>query len=60
MKEESLPTLGVVPIVNVSSNPILREAVTLLDFGLKLISSSINRGKVVISEVSPLLLDLAL
>jgi hypothetical protein len=60
MKEESLPTLGVVPIVNVSSNPILREAVTLLDFALKLISSSINRGKVVISEVSPLLLDLAL
>ena len=42
------------------SDLILREAVALLDFALKLISSSINRDKVVISAVSPLLLDLAL
>ena len=46
--EEVLPTLGVVPIVNVFSDLILREAVALLNFALKLISLTINRGKVVI------------
>ena len=59
-RRECLPTLGVVPIVNVFSDLILREAVALLDFALKLISLPIDRGKVVVSEVSPLLLDLAL
>ena len=35
-------------------------AIALLDFTLKLISLAINRGEVVVSEVSPLLLNLAL
>ena len=59
-EENVLPGLGVVPIVNVFSDLILSEAVALLNFALKLVSLTIDRGKVVVSEVSPLLLDLAL
>ena len=33
-----LPSLGVVPVVNVLADLILREAIALLDFALELIS----------------------
>jgi hypothetical protein len=58
--KECLPSLGVVPVINVLSDLILRMAIALLDFTLKLISLAINRCEVVVSEVSPLLLNLAL
>ena len=39
---------------------ILRAALSRVEFALELISSAIDRSEVVVSEVPPLLLDLAL
>ena len=48
------------PVTSVLSDLILSKAIALLDFALELISLAINSGKVVVSNISPLLLDLAL
>jgi hypothetical protein len=55
-----LPSLGVVPVVNVLSDLILGEAVAFLNLALKLISLTVDGRKVVVGEISPLLLDLSL
>jgi hypothetical protein len=55
-----LPSLGVVPVVNVLLDLILGETVAFLNFALKLISLTVYGGKVVVGEISPLFLDLSL
>jgi hypothetical protein len=51
---------GIVPVVNVLPDLIFGETVALLDFALKLIPPAVDGGQVVVGEVSPLFLDLAL
>jgi hypothetical protein len=43
-----LPSLGVIPVVNVLSDLILGEAVAFLDLALQLISLTVYGGKVVV------------
>jgi hypothetical protein len=58
--QDVLPSLRVVPIVNILTDLILGEAIALLDFTFKLISFAVDGGKVVVGEITPFLLHLAL
>jgi hypothetical protein len=51
--------LAVVPGINVLANLILCETVPLLNLAFELVPTAIYNAKIVISELSPLLLDLA-
>jgi len=46
--------LSVQPIVDVFSHQILGQAVALLDFALQLIAATIDFGKIVVGELTPL------
>jgi hypothetical protein len=58
--QDVLPSLRIIPIVNILTDLILGEAIALLDFTFKLISFAVDGGKVVVGEISPFLFDLAL
>jgi hypothetical protein len=58
MKGE-LPRLAIVPIVNVFTDFVLGLAVAFLDLAFQLLATAIDLRQVVVSELSPLLLDLA-
>src|ERR1700730_1863741 len=48
-----------VPIVDILLHLVLGMTVALLDFAFKLLAHAVYRGNVVVSELAPLLLDLA-
>ena len=54
------PTLGAVPVVYVTSHLILRVPVALLNFALQLISATSDHVKIIIGELTSLLLHLSL
>jgi len=54
------PSLGIVPRVDIVTDLILCETITLLDLAFELFAASVDHVKVVIREFSPLLLDSAL
>jgi len=51
--------LAPVPIVNFLSRLILGYAITLLDLAFELIAAAVDGSQVIISELTPLLLNLA-
>ena len=54
--ETLVPLSGCVPVVDILANLIFREAVPLLNLAFELVSTAIYNVKVVVSELSPLLL----
>ena len=57
---KGLPSLTIVPVVYILPDLILLITVPLLNFTFELISSTVDRGQVVIREFAPLFFDLAL
>jgi hypothetical protein len=57
---KGLPSLTIVPVVYILPDLILLITVPLLNFAFELISSTVDRGEVVIREFAPLFFDLAL
>src|SRR5262245_13043775 len=55
-----LPALRTVPVVNVLAHLVLGEAVALLDFAFQLLAPAGDDVEIVVGELAPLLLDLAL
>jgi hypothetical protein len=55
-----LPPLRGIPIVNVLSDLILGQAVSLLDLAFQLLTAAIDRVEIVIGELAPFLLHLPL
>src|SRR5271169_1270358 len=51
---------GLEPVVNVLAHAVLGEAVALLDLAFELIALAVDQGQIVVGELAPLLLDLAL
>jgi hypothetical protein len=54
-----VPLLTVVPVIDVLTNLIFCETVPLLNLAFELVPTAIYNAKIVVSELSPLLLDLA-
>src|SRR5262249_23827511 len=54
----SVPLLTIVPVIDVLTNLIFCETVPLLNLAFKLFSTAIYNVKIIVSELSPLLLDL--
>jgi hypothetical protein len=57
---EHSPSLGVVPVVNVLSDLVLRQSVAFLDFSFELIATTSDGVQIIIGELSPLLFDFSL
>src|SRR5688572_25117490 len=55
-----IPALAVVPFVDVVTDLVLGVAVALLDLAFELVAAAFDHVEVVVSELSPLLFDLAL
>jgi hypothetical protein len=58
--ETLVPLLTAVPVVNIFANLIFGETVSLLNLAFELFPTAIYNVKVVVCELPPLLLDLAL
>src|SRR5579871_2160281 len=54
------PPLGGIPVIDILPDLVLRQSVPLLNFAFELFSAAMNEIKVIIGELSPLLLDLPL
>ena len=59
MVKTLVPLLTVVPVINVLTNFIFCETVPLLDLAFELFAAAVYYVEVVVSELPPLLLDLA-
>jgi hypothetical protein len=58
--ESYLPSLRVIPSVDISLGFVFGFAVALLDFSLELLTLAVDYIEIIISEFTPLLFDLAL
>lgn len=51
--------LGIEPIIDVLAHEVFGQSVALLDLALELIAAAVDLGEIIISQLTPLLLDLA-
>ena len=52
----SLPSLPIIPVVNILTHAILFEAVAFLNFAFELLALAVDDVEIIIGEVAPLLL----
>jgi hypothetical protein len=57
---QALPSLATAPVIDVAFNTILFDAIPLLDLAFQLVALAGDLVKIIVSEFTPLLLDLAL